>query len=82
MKWHKIPGRNLNWMVSGLCKVISGLLMILSLGFVYVSLDMDWTEFVVRREIARRQKAAGSSSNGRTREWHSRNPGSSPGDST
>jgi hypothetical protein len=56
MNIHKIPGRNLNWFVSGLAKTASGLLMVLSLGFVYVALDMWWTGLVMRWQCAARAK--------------------------
>lgn len=47
MNFHKPPLRNLNWIVLGLARAVSGLLMILCLGFFYIDLGIVWTEYLV-----------------------------------
>jgi len=45
-----------NSIPDGFCKIFDGLIMILSLGFLYSSLHMTFVEWRVRRKISRMKK--------------------------
>jgi hypothetical protein len=57
MNFFKPPLRNLNWMVLGLARTLSGILMVLCLGFVYIDLSLDWTEFLIDRKFKKKMKS-------------------------